>query len=223
MKSKWLKWQRGQAIMEYWPTIPAAIMIMIAGGLLVQCISGTLLTTVDYLDPSGLECQDQTPEDQEEGDVKTDSFPGPHSVELVSRVYNEENDTTTVAYKVTSGADPSISHWILSVPQSVYKNLKASSEATEWVNNDKKTGATGIKFDTGYAANIDDGGLMFVSHPARRMDSRTVMMTFAGYYDWDVTTVTIKAGQLMYSDTISAPSSQVDSPEEDDANECEVQ
>jgi len=36
-------------------------------------------------------------------------------------------------------------------------------------------------------------------------DSRTIVLTLAGHYDWSLTQVTIKAGTEVYHSTISAP------------------
>lgn len=220
MKTRWFRWQRGQALAEYWPTIPAAIAIMLAGGLLVNFVTGTLLTTVDYLETGGLECSDQTPEDVEEG--PTVANPGPHKIELVSRSYDEENDTTTVTYRVSSQADPSISHWILGIPRGVdLKGVQGESK-WEWVTNDKKTGATGLKFDTGYAAVPDElDGLSLVSYPTRRIEDRVVILTLGGYYQWDTTPVAVKAGGDAYTTVITAPVRIIER-ESSDAGECEV-
>jgi hypothetical protein len=237
--SRWFKWQRGQALMEYWPTIPAAICLMLAASGLTQAINKSILTTVDYLNPTGLECPEQ--EEQEEGpdEAQLDC----HSIELVGRSYDEVNDRTTVAYKVTNGCDPDISHWMLGAPSWIQDKILSASEKWEWVV-DPTTGVTGIKFDTPYSskdkktANLDesllgatmarDTGIVLMSSTApselsgrnaTEPDSRTVLVTLAGHYNWTMTTVAIKAGtEEVYLGTITAPIEIY----QGDEDECEM-
>jgi hypothetical protein len=173
--SRWLKWQSGQAMAEYWVTIPGSIMIMLS-----------------------------------------------------------ENDRTTVAYEVTSGCDPAISHWTLGLPDGLRDKVLSTSEAYEW-GVDPNTGVSGIKFDTGYDVGGGGGGgkgkgkamggVMLASFnrnsastlPAPvTMDSRTVLITLSGYYDWSLTEVAIKAGTEIYHSVITAPTTPADPEEEQD-------
>jgi hypothetical protein len=238
--SRWFKWQRGQALMEYWPTIPAAICLMLAASGLTQAINKSILTTVDYLNPTGLECPEQ--EEDEEG--PTEAQLDCHSVELVGRSYDEVNDRTTVAYEVTSGCSPDISHWMLAAPEWFADNILSASEKWEYVT-DPKTGVTGIKFDTPYrskdkkTANLDesllgasmarDSGIVLMSfhspnglsglNAETEPDSRTVLVTLAGHYDWTMTTIAIKAAdENVYLGTITAPIEIY----QGDEDECEM-
>jgi hypothetical protein len=232
--SRWFKWQSGQAMAEYWVTIPGSIMIMLAAAALVQFITGGLLRTWEGLTPNGgLDCEVQ-PEEEDEGPEYAQL--GCHSVQLVARYYDSETDRTTVAYEVTSGCDPAISHWTLGLPDGLRDKVLSTSEAYEW-GVDPNTGVSGIKFDTGYdvggggggggggkgkgkamggvmLASFNRGSASPLSAPVT-MDSRTVLITLSGYYDWTLTEVAIKAGTEVYHSVITAPTTPAD-PEEQD-------
>jgi len=233
--SRWFKWQSGQAMAEYWVTIPGSIMIMLSAAALVQFITGGLLRTYEGLTPrGGLDCEVQ-PEENEEG--PTYAQLDCHSVELVANRYDEETDRTTVAYKVTSGCDPSISNWILGLPPGLQDKILSSSEPYLWTFNDPNAGITGIKFETGYGGGGGGGGgggkggkksmggVMLASFNRGfastllspvALDSRTVLLTLSGYYTWDTVEVSIKAGTEVYHSVITAPVSPTDPEEEQD-------
>jgi len=224
-ESRWITWQRGQALTEYWPTIPASIIIMLMASGIATWFNKAILQTVDYLSPTDLRCEQQV--DEEEG--LDEAILDCHTIQLVGNSYDEANDRTTVAYKVTNGCDPDISHWILGIPKGVADKIIASSEAYEQWQTDPTTGTAGIKFDTEYGGgggggdedDADDGGgkgkkpkktesldgLMLASRSLSpsAADSRTIVLTLAGHYDWSLTQVTIKAGREVYHSTISAP------------------
>jgi hypothetical protein len=240
--SRWFKWQRGQALMEYWPTIPAAICLMLAASGLTQAINKSILTTVDYLNPTGLECPEQEEKDEGPDEAQLNC----HTIQLVGRSYDEVNDRTTVAYKVTNGCDPDISHWMLGAPSWIQDKILSASEKWEWVV-DPTTGVAGIKFDTEYgggggkgkkAFNQEEGfqgatvardtGIVLMSSTApselsgrnaeTEPDSRTVLVTLAGHYNWTMTTVAIKASTEVYHSTITAPIEIY----QGDEDECEM-
>ena len=208
-ESRWIKWQRGQALTEYWPTIPASIIIMLMASGIATWFNKAILQTVDYLNPTDLRCEQQV--DEEEGpDV---AYLDCHTIELVGKSYDDVNDQTTVAYKVTNGCDPDISHWVLGFPPGLAKHILASSEKYEWVE-DPTTGTAGLKFDTEYGGGGGKpkktqrfDGLMLASRSLSpsAADSRTVLLTLGGYYDWTLTQVSIKAGTEVYHSTITAP------------------
>jgi len=216
---KWLKWQRGQALMEYWPTIPASIVIMLAASTLATFINGSFLQTVDYLQPSGLECPAYEPEEEREGPEHADL--GCHSIELVASSYDEGNDRTTVGYKVTNACDPDISHWVLGLPEGIARKIVSANEPYEYVT-DPRTGTTGVKFDREYGGRAaSTEGYMLVSNPLRETeaDSRIVLLTLGGHYDWNMTIVSIKAGREIYHSTITAPMTIHEGSEEECAAE----
>lgn len=207
-ESRWIRWQRGQALMEYWPTIPASIIIMLMASGIATWFNKSILQTVDYLNPSDIRCEEKV--DEEEG--PDTAYLDCHTIELVDQVYDEANDQTTVGYRVTNGCDPDISHWVLGFPPGLVDKILTSSEKYEWVA-DPTTGVAGLKFDTEYGKSKPPkkthnlNGLMLASHSltATTSDSRTVLLTLAGHYDWSITDVTIKAGTETYHSTITAP------------------
>ena len=52
--------------MEYWPTIPASIMIMLMASGIATWFNRSILQTVDYLNPTDTRCE-QTVEEEEPG------------------------------------------------------------------------------------------------------------------------------------------------------------
>lgn len=236
---RWLRWQRGQAMAEYWVTIPAGIIIMLAAAGVVQFITNGLTQTVEGLEYTGsVECTVTTP-DEDTGPLYADL--SGHTVELVMNVYDEETDTTQIAYRVTSGGRHDISHWMLGLPPGVAKHIIWTSEP--WVDHttkaDPTTGMFGIKFDTGYnsSGEADDGGateppkdkdkpgkkksdagIVLTGYSARAADSRIIVIHLSGYFDWDITDLGVKASTDVFMGTITAPARQVDPPT---ASECE--
>jgi len=80
---------------------------------------------------------------------------GHHDITFVSHTFNGTNSTWT--YNVTSGTQPSLSHWVISwcAPDAILD----ASEDWEYVAPDPLTGITGIKFDAGH----EDGETRIVS------------------------------------------------------------
>ena len=99
----WRNLESGQALMEYWPTLPAAIMIIISAGLITNFLRGAFSQTADVLERSSAGIQLEvcnTTEDQ----IGTDStVVDNHLIELISTNFDGEN--TTVVYRVTSAED----------------------------------------------------------------------------------------------------------------------
>lgn len=214
---KWLRWQRGQALAEYWPTIPAAITLLLVGGLVVQFITGSLLTTVDYLNPVGFECEEKPPAYVSEG-PETATPMGNHEIQLLSKTYDPETDRTTVVYRVTNVPSPDISHWVLGMPPGVRKHILSTSEPYEIVDGDPHNSIVGIKFDKEYGSpgggKKSSLGYALVGYsPRAEVTSRDVIITLAGYYDWGVVEVGLKAGTQVYHNTITGPVQMIDPPE----------
>jgi len=211
---KWLRWQRGQALAEYWPTIPAAITLLLVGGLVVQFITGSLLTTVDYLNPVGFECEEKPPAYESEG-PETATPMGNHEIQLLSKTYDPETNRTTVVYRVTNSPSPDISNWVLGMPPGVRRHILSTSERYLTVDNDPHTGITGIKFETGFRSwEPSLSGYALVGYsPRAEVTSRDVIITLAGYYEWGVVEVGLKAGTQVYHNTITGPVQMIDPPE----------
>ncbi|GAB4418611.1 MAG: hypothetical protein Kow00106_14660 [Anaerolineae bacterium] len=224
-----LRWQRGQALAEYWVTIPAGIILMLAAAGIVQFITNGLTQTVEGLEYTGdIECAMQGTDDEKAGPLFTDL--NGHTVEVVMDIYDEETDTTQIAYQVTSGGDHDISHWILGLPPGVARHIVWTSEP--WIDHttkaDPTTGMFGIKFDIGYGSGGEDEAAEPADKPGKKKsaaplaltgysfreetDSRTIIIHLAGYFEWDITDLGIKAGTEVFMGTITAPARQVESP-----------
>lgn len=221
--------QRGQAMAEYMTLVPAAIMIMIGASLVAGFVVNSLNKTVDAFSPVGIVCEATERPASQEGPVV--AMLGDHSVELTASVYNPSDNTTTITYRVTSGPKPSISHWVLALPEFVYDNLLESSEGNYSWGTDPTTGVTGIKYDTGYEVEGGGGGGApgggkgggkkskalitneFTSYAkfnasddeAIATVSRDITLLVSGQYNWGPLEVTVKAGQEVHYSTISAP------------------
>ncbi len=225
-RSRWFRWQHGQAMAEYWVTIPAGIIIMLSAAAIVQFITGGLTRTVEGLEYTGdMECEMTVP-DEKSGPLFTNVGDSGHIIQVTLDQYDEETDTTTIAFEVTSGGRHAISHWVLALPPGVYNNILSTSEPYEVVKPDPTTGLYGIKFDTGYDG--DDGGgskppkeksasgIVLVGYSPRAVDSRTIIITLAGYYQWDITEVAVKASTEVFYSTITAPKYKGTPPTEND-------
>ena len=178
-ESRWFRWQRGQAMSEYWPTLGASVAFLTLSAGLALGVWDFYRTAVDSFNRVGAgragEVCTVTQSDAE-GSADSVELAGSHNVTFVSSVYNADNDTTTVAYRITSGESPSISHVVFGMASCA--EVVQTSEPYEMVNPDPTTGAVGIKFDTGY----EDG------------ESRTVVITLRGEYQMGDMSVTTKAG-----------------------------
>jgi len=144
--SYWHRLQRGQAMVEYWPTFPVGIMVMIAASALVGPVGQAFQVTSNHL--NGICDYDTTPT------ATYTDLDGGHRIEVVASNYDEDNDRTTVTFRVSSGDSPAISHWVLGIDEDTANRIVASSEAHEDWGLDPTTGKEGIKFDIGYG----DGG-----------------------------------------------------------------
>ena len=73
---------------------------------------------------------------------------GAHDISFINHTYDPNTDTSIWYYNVTSGSDPSLSHWSIK-----WCNEMAIIECSDndWeYGTDPHTGIKGIKFDTGY-------------------------------------------------------------------------
>lgn len=231
-KGRWLRWQRGQALAEYWVTIPAGIILMLAAAGIVQFITNGLTQTVEGLEYTGdLECAMHSTPDETAGPIFTDL--NGHTFEVVMDVYDEETNTTQIAYHVTSGGEHDISNWVLGLPPGVAKHIVWTSEPylDHTSTPDPNSGMYGIKFETGFGSGGEDAAepedkpgkkksaapLVLTGYSLREeTDSRTIIIHLSGYFEWDITDLGVKAGTDVFMGTISAPARQVDPPSKAD-------
>jgi hypothetical protein len=151
------RWEQGQALSEYVVLLPIAILVSFFGLGLTGFIGGAFEDTLTGLQCSFGQVDDQTDEDDDDnGNTNLTIYN--HSISLAGAVYDEANNTTTVTYMVTSGSQPSISHWTLGIPLEVWSRMRSVSEQAAWTNSDPTTGAVGVKFDTGYEPSAGGGG-----------------------------------------------------------------
>ncbi|MBZ0297837.1 MAG: hypothetical protein K8L99_35105 [Anaerolineae bacterium] len=211
----WQKLESGQALIEYWPTIPVAVAVMIVAAVIAPTINSAFLRAAGGL--SGISCD--APEEVTDGPSTITNLDGGHTIELTSNVYDPVDDRTTITFTVTSGTQPSISHWVLGIDQETASRIVASSEAYEPWGTDPTTGKSGIKFDTGYEGGSSGGGgkdktkgpkasvggqIVLASYRSSTVlaatalqtigESRTIVLTFTGQVDVEWVEVTTKAG-----------------------------
>lgn len=235
-ESWWYRLQRGQALVEYWPTLPAAVMVMISAAAVVGPIQDSFQKTADSLNRVVCEAPAQPGSSSPTG---TD-LDGGHHIEVVSSSY--ANDETTVVFRVSSGDKPAISHWVLGIDEETADKIVYFSEPYEAIFGkkvDPRTGKQGIKFDTGYG-----GGSKSVSAPPVLMlgyapllsarnqavlraayapryveytEVREIVLTFAGRVDFvETLEVTTKAGRDQVSTgMLTVPSPSIVAVEED--------
>jgi hypothetical protein len=233
---------------EYVVLLPIAIMISFFGLGVTGFMRGAFEDTLTGLQCSFGQVDDQTDdEDNDNGNTYLPLYN--HVIALAGNVYDEANNTTTVTYMVTSGTQPSISHWTLGIPAAVWARRVSVSEQAAWTNSDPTTGAIGVKFDTGY--NPSDGGtggggggnggggggggngngggprarLLWTFDPKEESalgatETRYIMMTFTGEFEFEDVTATTKSGQdQVGSGPISAPVRLVEDEEEEPQDE----
>lgn len=240
LQSRIHRLQSGQALVEYWPTIPVAIAIMIGASILVGAVNTAFLKTANGLEGY---CQPES-----EAEVETVAEIYNHRIESSARVYDSNTNRTTIAFTVTSGSQPSISHWVLGVSQEVANHVISTSEAWEWTSNDPTTGAVGMKFDIGYeSSSPSDGGgngggngggkggkkSASIVRPvyAKTMnptiaaffeaglETRVISITLDGNFQFGAVTVTTKAGSdQVGSGTVNGPTAQIGDEENQNNN-----
>ncbi len=156
--------ERGQAFAEYMVMIPGAVMVAIAAGLVVGFLVDSFTKAVDIFEPVGITCE--VNEEPANTSGPTVAYAGPHMIELTANVYDENNDTTTITYTVTSNAcDRAISHWMLGLPEDIAENIievgwngktfdpdGGSDLFEKWLADDPSLAETfyGTKFNEGY-------------------------------------------------------------------------
>ncbi len=215
--SLWRQLQSGQAMMEYWPTIGASVAFLTLAAGLSLGIWNMYRAAIDAFDRAGGPTETCTASqiDAEGGSSDSADMQSPadgasvgdverlgdHRVELVAGRYDAETGRTTIAYRITSGDRPAISHVIFGF--ATCAEVLQASEPVGYVDPDPTTGAVGYKFDTGY----------------EDLESRIVYVTLRGQVQMGSIGVTTKSGRgQVYTGSITGPvSCQVIGPE--DTNE----
>ncbi len=237
-RSRWFRWQRGQAMAEYWPTIPAGIIIMLSAAGIVQFITSSLTRTVEGLEYTGaMECEMTTGTPETDGPLFAETSGKEFVITSDVEGTDTENPTTTITITVTDTTNPAISNIGLGMPRAVYEAIMditvagASGWKTEWVDPDPNAGIPGLKFE----GLFDDGGgeeplegeepagggkppkkksagdIVLVGYAERSTgNSVTIILTLAGYYDWSITPVWVKAGTTVHYTEISLPAKLVE-------------
>lgn len=216
-RSWWQRWQSGQALVEYWPTLPIGIMVSLSAAALVGPLQDAFQTTADSL--SGIPCQVETVMGPTYVDLE-----GGHRIEVTASSYDPVTDRTTVVFKVSSGDQPSISHWVLGIDEDTADRIISSTEAYVPWGLDPTTGKYGIKFDTGYEGTGGSGGSggsgkgggpkkarminSYRPHMNVYVEEREMALLLSGYVDFvETVEVTTKAGSSQVSTgTVSIPS-----------------
>lgn len=223
----WKRLQRGQALVEYWPTLPAAVAVMIGAAIIVGFLNTSFLKTLN-----GLESYCKTSET-----TTTTAEMHNHRIEASAAVYDPVTNRTTVAFTVTSGSKPSISHWILGLPKGVAAHIIQWSEPWSWTDYDPTTGAAGVKFDNGYEADDEQegggkgkgkdkagtSGIVLASYTrlvaaetSGGTAVRVISLTLDGNYQFGTITVTTKAGTDQVGvGQISGPIARLDDKSDD--------
>ena len=138
-KRWWQRLERGQAFVEYWPTLPAAVMIMISAGAITGPIGHIFQRTADALN---LETCGTAP-------PAYFTLPVGEYVEILGTDYDSKHDRSTFTVRVPGDTDV-----IFGFDQETIDRISQSSTSYE----DPGTGESGIAF-TGDDKGIttDDG------------------------------------------------------------------
>lgn len=211
------RWQSGQAMLEYYAIFPIAIFItIVALAALGDAVSSAFGKTITAMEVERVSCEVTTGSTVAELD-------GGHRIVLSSMVYDPDTDRTTMAFTVTSGTSPEISHWVLGIDKDAADRIVAESEEWSWTNADPWTGSRGIKFDTEYGTPGGGGNpnkkteadtLVLTSWRAPRLwvdtenvdgATRFVFITLSGQVEFEEVEVTVKAGQQSSYGTITLP------------------
>ena len=233
-RSRWFRWQRGQALAEYHVLIPGSIIILLSAAGLAQFISNSLMRTVEGLEYTGaMECEMVGGVEAKEGPLFAETTG--KELQVVADVESEGAPSTTITMVVTDRSDPAISNIGFSIPKEIYEAITnievigASGWKVEWVDMDPNAGMPGLKFEGLFDGGGDkppkegeepkppkeepkppkkksSGEIVLVGYPARELgNSVTILVTLAGYFDWHTTQVWIKAGTTVLPTEISLP------------------
>ena len=213
------RFECGQALLEYGALIPGAILVsIVAAAALGPAISSMFQQTYEGVNRVSCEAPSTVTE-----------LEGGHTIEVASYVPTDES--TTITFKVTSGTQPSISHWVLGLDEATAALVIYASENYEDYQQDPTTGVFGIKFDTGYEGGEgggDNGGnngggnngggigggngggkgngnAKALTLGEETTETRFIVVTLSGYVDIEELDVTVKAGQEVSYGSVEFP------------------
>ena len=154
----WHRLEAGQAMAEYWPTIPAAIAIMIVAGALASSIGHVFHQTADTLNM--VVCGDAPP--------AYFTMPIGQAVEILGTDYDSKHDRSTFTLSV-----PGDSQVLLGFSEEDAARIDQSSDSYVDYHQDSTTGQWGISFDGDKSVKTSDtreitltlsGGVDFVNY-----------------------------------------------------------
>ncbi len=158
-KPWWQQLERGQALIEYWPTLPAAVMVMIAASAITGPIGHIFQRTADALN---LETCGTAP-------PAYFTLPIGQVVEIIGSDYDSKHDRSTFTISVPGDSDV-----VLGFSEADVERISQSSENFGDFEQDPETGKWGIKSDA------DSGG----GSPVSTSDAREITLTLTGEVDF---------------------------------------
>lgn len=153
----WWGLQSGQALVEYWPTIPAAIMVMIVASAIAGPIGRIFHQTTDSLNM--VVCGDAPP--------AYFTLPIGQVVEILGSSYDSANDRSTFTLSV-----PTDSQVVLGFDEAAVQRIAQASETYGSFGQEPTTGKTGITFTPDSSSGL------------RTSDAREITLTLTGEVDF---------------------------------------
>ena len=169
------EWQRGQAMVEYWPTIPVGVMVMISASAIAGPIGHIFQQTSDSLNL--VVCGNAPP--------AYFTLPIGQVVEILGSNYDGKHDRSTFTISVPADSDV-----ILGFDEAAAQRIAQASEQYEDFQQDPTSGKWGIKFKpNGNGGNGSANKSSVFSPPYRpaaagTSDSREITLTLSGQVDF---------------------------------------
>lgn len=137
----WWRFQSGQAMVEYWPTLPAAVMVMICAGAIAGPLGHIFHQTADTLNL--VTCGDAPP--------AYFTLPVGDVVEILGTDYDSKHDRSTFTLSIPGDSDT-----YLALSQEDLERIAQSSDNYD-VYEDPSTGETGVVFTGDSGVQTSDG------------------------------------------------------------------
>jgi uncharacterized membrane protein YgcG len=153
----WYRLQRGQALVEYWPTLPAAVMVMIVAGAMAGPIGRIFHQTADALNL--VVCGQGAP--------AYFTLPIGQVVEILGSEYDSENNRSTFTLSV-----PGDSRVILGLSEEDAQRIAQASQSYTDYQQDTTTSKWGVSFEPENNTGITTS------------DGREITMTLTGQVDF---------------------------------------